>query len=424
MKPLKAESNMSKLQPVRGTHDLYGEDMRRHRRVVDVAREVSRTFGYEEFDPPVFEFTDVFARSMGETSDVVSKEMYSFADRGGEGITLRPEFTAGICRAVVSEGMAQNLPLRFFAQGPLFRYERPQKGRQRQFHQIGAELFGIEGPQGDVEMISMGAMILEKLGILPRTVLEINTLGDTESRAKYRDALVQYFTAHKSNLSEDSLKRLEKNPLRILDSKDEGDRKLVATAPEFGAYMNDASKIFFKSVQDGLSANGVAFKINSRLVRGLDYYCHTAFEFVTTDLGSQGTVMAGGRYDGMTSLFGGPNIPAIGWGAGVERLRMLLAEAPANARAVVIVPIDDEQFGKANELAMQLRKAGVVVELGYSGNVGKRMKRANNINAKFAVMLGKDELASGQAKIKDMDSGEESSAPLSNLTNYFKSKGL
>lgn len=415
---------MAKLQPVRGTHDLYGDEMRRHRSVVDVARKVAAGFCYEEIDPPVFEFTEVFARSMGETSDVVSKEMYTFTDKGGETITLRPEFTAGICRALISEGMAQNLPLRFFANGPLFRYERPQKGRMRQFHQIGAELFGIAGPEGDVEMITMGAMILDQLGILSRTVLEINTLGDAESRDAYRTALVKYFTGFKDKLSEDSLKRLEKNPLRILDSKDEGDKALVAHAPDYGDHLNAASREFFKAVCDGLTANGVAYKINSRLVRGLDYYCHTAFEFVTTDLGSQGTVMAGGRYDGLTAVFGGPSIPAVGWGAGIERLRMLLAEAPKAMRPITLVPITDAEFAPANKIAMQLRRAGFVVDLGYSGNVGKRMKRANNLGSAFAVMLGADEIKSGQAKIKNMDSGAEEAVQLSDVVSYFQSKGL
>ena len=263
---------MSALQPVRGTRDILAEEMRRHHQVVETAREVSERYGYFEMATPIFEFTEVFARTLGETSDIVTKEMYTFTDRGGDEVTLRPEYTAGICRAFISGGMRQNLPLRFFAAGPIFRYERPQKGRQRQFHQIDIELLGVAEPLGDVEVIAVGARILEALGIAAKATLELNSLGDPESRAAYRRVLVEYFSDHRDQLSEDSSARLERNPLRILDSKDRGDKVLIAEAPVFSDYLNDYSRDYFAKVRAGLDELGIAYRVNPRLVRGLDYY--------------------------------------------------------------------------------------------------------------------------------------------------------
>ncbi|MBX9593309.1 MAG: histidine--tRNA ligase, partial [Roseomonas sp.] len=268
------------LQPVRGTRDLIGEDHRRHHHVITAARRITGLYGFEEWSTPIFEDTRVFARSLGETSDVVSKEMYSFTDRGGDSITLRPENTAGVCRALVSNGLTQsNLPRKVFYAGPMFRYERPQKGRYRQFHQIGAEILGAAEPLADAEVIAAGWNILQDLGISDGVVLEINTLGDAESRDAYRAALVAHFTAHRDSLSEDSRIRLEKNPMRILDSKDEGDRKIVATAPTIQPYLTPAAAAFFAAVLKHLETLGVPTRENPRIVRGLDYYSHTAFEF-------------------------------------------------------------------------------------------------------------------------------------------------
>lgn len=408
---------MAALQPVRGTHDLFGEELRRHRHVAETARAVSALYGYGEIATPIFEFVDVFARSLGDTSDVVTKEMYAFADRSGEQMVLRPENTAGVVRAVVSHGMAQHAPLKFFYYGPMFRYERPQKGRQRQFHQIGIELIGVAEPLADLEVIVAGWRILERLGVAPRVKLEINSLGDGESRTAYRTALVDYLGRYESELSEDSRRRLTRNPLRILDSKDEGDRRIVAGAPSFGAYLNDASKQFFATVCQGLTQLGIAFNHNERLVRGLDYYCHTAFEFVTDTLGAQGTVMAGGRYDGLVEQLGGPALPGVGWAAGVERLAMMLDAAPAAPRAIAIVPIGPKAEGEAMTLAERLRGAGFAVELGYRGNVQKRMKAADKMHARAAVLVGDDELARGVARVRDLDSGEQEDVPLTALAD-------
>jgi histidyl-tRNA synthetase len=311
--------------------------------------------------------------------------------------------------------LSQHLPLKYFYAGPMFRYERPQKGRMRQFHQIGIELLGVAQPAGDVEVIACGAAILRDLGLLDRTVLELNTLGDAESRAAYRHALVDYFSGHRGKLSADSRERLERNPLRILDSKDPDDRVLVAGAPTFGDYLNQASQDFFAAVKGGLKVLEIGFNDNPRLVRGLDYYCHTAFEFTTTDLGSQGTVMGGGRYDGLVSTMGGPATPGAGWAAGIDRIAMMLAETPPAQRPVAIVPIGAAAEIKAATLAERLRRHGFAVDLGYGGNVGKRMKRADKLAAAAAIILGEDELVKGVASLRDLDSGEQTAVPLAEL---------
>ncbi|HEY7990948.1 MAG TPA: histidine--tRNA ligase [Stellaceae bacterium] len=406
---------MPALQPARGTQDILPEAMRRHRAVIDTARAVAGRYGYEEMATPIFEFTDVFSRPIGEHTDIVAKEMYTFKDRGDEEITLRPEYTAGIVRAVISNGLTQNLPLRFFAAGPMFRYERPQKGRFRQFHQIDAELIGPATPEADVESIALGTDILAELGVLQDCVLELNTLGDTDSRQAYRTALVDYFAAHRDKLSEDSRRRLERNPLRILDSKDEGDIRINVGAPHFAEYLTDAAKEFFVKVRGGLDTLGIAYRLNPRLVRGLDYYCHTAFEFVTQSLGSQGTVLGGGRYDGLMKLMGGPDTAAIGWAAGVERLALLIAEPPLPPRPVALIPLGPAGEAKAVLVAHELRGAGFIVDLGYSGNMKRRLQRANKVRAAAAVILGDDELARGAAALRNLDTGEQIEVPLTQL---------
>lgn len=405
---------MASLQPVRGTHDLLFEDMRRHHTVIERARGIAGLYGFEEVITPIFEFTEVFSRTIGETSDIVSKEMYAF-ERSGDNLCLRPEGTAGVCRAFVSNGLQQQVPFKAFYAGPMFRYERPQKGRQRQFHQFGAELIGPDSPKADVEVLAMGAHILDALGLKGQVTLELNTLGDTASRAAYRDRLVAYLTPYRNDLSEDSKVRLEKNPLRILDSKDEGDRRLIADAPRMGDCLNDASRAFFDAVQAGLTAHGIAYTLNPKLVRGLDYYCHTAFEFVTTALGAQGTVMAGGRYDGLIESMGGPSTPGVGWAAGVERLSMLLADVPAKARPLAVIPMGDEPEAAAEGLCARLRHAGYAVDMAYSGNMKKRMKRANTVNARAAIILGEDELKQNAATVRDLDSGEQAMVALDAL---------
>ncbi len=414
---------MSRLRPVRGTHDLFGETLRRQRRVVETGRRLATRYAFEEIVTPIFEFTEVFARTLGETSDVVTKEMYTFEDRGGDSITLRPENTAGIVRAVVSAGLLQSLPVKFFYAGPMFRYERPQKGRLRQFHQIGVEIIGAPEPRADVEVILLGRHILEELGIADRVTLELNTLGDPESRRAYREALVAYLRGHRDRLSADSLLRLERNPLRILDSKDPGDREVIAGAPLFEAYLNATSRAFFAEVKAALEDLGVPFTVNPRLVRGLDYYTHTAFEFTTEALGAQGAVIAGGRYDGLMKTMGGPDVPGVGWAAGVERLAMLLPEAPPAPRPTALVPIGEAAVREAWKLADRLRRAGFVIELAYRGKPGQRMKRADRLGCRFALSLGEEELARGVLRLRDLDSGEEREVAREDLVATLRAIG-
>ena len=411
---------MADLKPVRGTHDLLPETMRAHRAVIDTAMQTANCFGFDEMATPIFEFTNVFSRTLGDTSDVVTKEMYSFEDKGGDMITLRPENTAGVARSFISNGLQQMSPCKFFYAGPMFRYERPQKGRLRQFHQIGIELIGAAQPLADVEVISTGRAILEALGIADKTTLELNTLGDKESRDVYRAALVEYFTGHKDKLSEESLGRLERNPLRILDSKSEADRVLVEDAPVFGDYLNEESRVFFETVKSGLDELGIAYVLNPRLVRGLDYYCHTAFEFTTTELGAQSAVMAGGRYDGLIGQMGGSATPGVGWAAGIERLAMLADNTPAAIRSVVFVPLGEVAESKSLSLMNGLRKSGIRVETAFGGNMKKRMKHANKINAKFAILLGDDELEKGVAAVKNLDTGDQQEIPLEGLLSHLR----
>ena len=413
---------MSSLQPVRGTRDLIGDDMRRHRHVIDTARHVAEIYGFEEWSTPIFEETGVFSRTLGETSDVVTKEMYTFADRGGDSITLRPEATASVCRALVSNGLTQSLPQKVFYAGPMFRYERPQKGRYRQFHQIGLELIGPAEPLADAEVIACGWQILSALGLAPDVVLEINTLGDTESRAAYRAALVSYFTSHEAALSEDSRMRLTRNPMRILDSKDEGDKRIVADAPTIAAHLTPEAARFYETVRGHLGRLGIPFVENPRIVRGLDYYNHTAFEFVTTSLGAQGTVMGGGRYDGLVAEMGGPQTPAVGWAAGIERMAMLVAQPETATGLVAVIPAGDDAEAEAFALVQRLRGAGIRSEIGYRGNLRRRMERANRSGARAAIILGTEEAARGVAQLKDLVSGDQREVPLDNLVTVLQAR--
>ena len=414
---------MAALQPPRGTHDLIADDQRRYARVVDTARLTAGLYGFDEWATPIFEDTRVFARTLGDTSDVVTKEMYTFDDRGGDSVTLRPEGTAGICRALVTNGLTQSLPQKVFYAGPMFRYERPQKGRYRQFHQIGLELIGPPEPLADAEVIACGWDILTRLGIAHDTVLEVNTLGDRPSRDAYRAALVGYFSAHKAALSDESQDRLERNPMRILDSKDPGDRAIVAGAPTIAPHLTEQAASFYAAVLAHLRQFGVPYRENPRIVRGLDYYNHTAFEFVTERLGAQGTVMAGGRYDGLVEQMGGPPTPAVGWAAGIERLSMLLAEAGAVPAAIAVIPVGEAGEAAAVDVLRSLRAAGLRAEMAYRGNLKRRMERANRIGARAAIILGADELARGVAQLKHLDTGVQEEVALDQVADRLSGPG-
>lgn len=413
---------MSRLQKPRGTQDLFGESVERFDHVVRTFDRVRRLYGFGRVEVPVFEATAVFARGLGETTDVVSKEMYEFADRSGDSLCLRPEFTAGIARAFVENGWQQFAPVKLATWGPLFRYERPQKGRFRQFHQLDAEVLGAGEPAADVELLCMAQQLLDELGVADRVVLQLNTLGDAETRERWRAALVAHFSAHLDVLSDESRVRLEKNPLRILDSKAESDRALVAAAPGIDAYMSAEAGAFFDSVLKGLEASGVAYVRNGALVRGFDYYRHTAFEFVTEALGAQGTVIGGGRYDGLVGMMGGAETPAVGWAGGIERLALLADGAAAPVLEVALVAADEAGALTALRLLAELRRAGISAEQGWRGNVKKKMERAGKAGAKLVVLVGADELAAGQATLKDMASGAQQRVGLGDVVKAVQAR--
>ena len=412
----------TKLQPPRGTHDLSGEEFRRHHHVIATARRICALYGFEEWATPIFEDARVFLRGLGETSDVVSKEMYAFTDRGGEDVVLRPEGTAGICRALVSQGLTQTLPRKVFYAGPMFRYERPQAGRTRQFHQIGAEILGAAEPLADAEAIAAGHHVQRELGIADGVVLEVNTLGDAESRDAYRAALVSYFSEHRGALSEDSQRRLDKNPLRIIDSKDAKDRALVAHAPTIEPFLTANARAHWDGLRRHLKNFGIDFSVNPRIVRGLDYYSHTAFEFVTDRLGAQGTVMGGGRYDGLVEEMGGPPTPSVGWAGGVERLALLVGQAgnlPPPERPIHIIPVSEAEEALALTTLQALRAAGLVAEMAYRGNLKRRMERANKGHARAALIIGEAEAARGVVQLRDLDAGTQEEIALDALPARF-----
>ena len=399
---------MTQVQPVRGTQSLLHEDADRLATVVAAFDRVRRLYGFRRVEVPTIEHTAVFARTIGETTDVVSKEMYSFEDRGGESITLRPEFTAGICRAYLSEGWQQYAPLKVAAHGSAFRYERPQKGRFREFHQLDAEIIGAAEPQADVELLAFADQLLTELGI-EGTILKLNTLGDPETRSAWRDALHEHFRGHASVLSEDSQARLERNPLRILDSKAHQDWPVVDSAPTIDEFLTNEAGDFFGKVIAGLDAAGIKWERAPRLVRGLDYYRHTAFEFITDRLGAQGTVLAGGRYDGLVEALGGPHTPAVGWAAGIERLAMMIGRPAAESPTAVIVPLGERAETAGQRLLAELRRAGVSADMSYRGNMKKRLSRANDAGAAYALIIGDVELDSGEVQLKNLATGEQRS---------------
>ena len=408
---------MSKLQPVRGTADLLPDVMAQHRLVIDTARQATARYGFQEMATPIFEFSEVFSRPLGESSDIVTKENYSFADRGGEQLTLRPENTAGVVRAMISGGLTQSLPLKYFYAGPMFRYERPQKGRMRQFHQVGIEYLGPNDALADAEVISAGARFLAQLGVLPHCVLHLNSLGDAESRAAYRAALVSFLQTHESALSDDSKRRLAVNPLRILDSKDAGDRDILQTAPKLQDYLNAVSKAHFQTLTTALDAAGVTWVFDPLLVRGLDYYCHTAFEFVTDALGTQGTVLGGGRYDGLSEMLGGPVVAGVGWAAGIERLAMLAGDAAVAVPKVAMLSTDPETDLAAFQLAETLRDTGVDIEFPTTGAIGKKLKKAARSNIRLAIILGGDELAKNMVQLRDLTTGTQAEIAMADLAD-------
>lgn len=417
--------NDSKTQALRGMQDFLGPSSLLYRFLEHTAFATAQKYGYQEIRTPLLESSAVFYRTLGETSDAVTKETYTFLDRGGDSVTLRPEGTAPVVRALISNGLTHELPLKFFYSGPMFRYERPQKGRYRQFHQVGVEAMGFDDPHTDVETIALGYQVLSRLGLNHRVSLEINTLGDQESRNLHRQAFIDFLMPHKNSLSPDSQLRLEKNPLRILDSKSAQDQELIQTAPKLIDYLNPISKQFFSEVLQGLQALKIPYTVNDRLVRGFDYYNHTVFEFTTQELGAQSAVLSGGRYNGLVELMGGPATACVGWGAGIERLLLMLDSQSqplfSSAKKIAILPMDSTQINFALQIAQDLRllpQDNLAIELFSQGKLGKRLQKINKKQFHLAAILGETEISSQSVMLKNLNSGEQELCPWTELAKH------
>jgi histidyl-tRNA synthetase len=408
-------------------NDILPEVSATWRYLESVVQNIVESYGYSEIRLPLLEYTELFKRSIGEVTDIVEKEMYTFADRNGESLTLRPEATASVVRAGMTNGLFHNQKQKLWTTGPMFRYEKPQQGRYRQFYQFDVEAIGYDGPDVDAELIIMSARMWQRLGI-SKISLQINSLGTPAARTKYRDALVEYFSGVKNQLDEDSIRRLEQNPLRILDSKNPDMRAIVEAAPVMLDYLDEGSAEHFSGLKSLLDAANVAYSVNPRLVRGLDYYSRTVFEWVTDALGSQGAVCSGGRYDGLVEKLGGRSTPAVGWAMGIERFVALYevcgGEAPATNADVYLAALGDGTLERAFALAEELRDAiaGIRIEMNLGGGSFKsQMKRADKSGAKFALILGEQELADGQIGIKPLRSqDDQSSVALDELAATLK----
>lgn len=411
---------MKKIQAVRGTQDIYDVDYKVFEYIIENASVLADAYGFKQVLLPIFEYSEVFKRTLGDLSDIVTKEMYSFSDKGGEMLTLRPEFTASICRFFIEAGLKQEVPLKLFTHGPLFRYERPQKGRMRQFNQVNFEVIGSDLPVSDAEMISLANNFLIRIGLEGKYKLYLNTLGDGETRLNYRIALVDYFKKYENSLSELSKMRLDKNPLRILDSKEPEDQEIIRSAPVMTDYYSINAGSYFEKVQYYLQILGVSYNINPKLVRGLDYYTHTAFEFVTNKLGAQGTILAGGRYDKLIEQMGGQYTPAIGFASGIERLSLLLNDVDNKNLVISVIPVS-QQYEDQAIYFVDLMRAAVISEIHYEyvGDVSKRMKKANKAGAKYVIFIDEN-FNEGKLKIKNMDSGQEETINFSSLDQFIK----
>ena len=399
------------IQAIRGTRDILPEEASYWQQVENLARTTFYRSAYREIRTPIFEQTDLFARGIGEATDVVGKEMYTFNDRGDRSVTLRPEGTAGVVRSYIEQGLhAQGGVQRLWYIGPMFRYERPQAGRQRQFHQIGVEVLGSADPRADAEVIALATDILQGLGV-ENLSLALNSVGDGDDRQRYRQALVDYLTPYAQELDADSQDRLHRNPLRILDSKDDRTQVIIQDAPSLGDYLSPESQTFFEGVQRSLTDLGIAYTLNPRLVRGLDYYTHTAFEMQSMDLGAQATVCGGGRYDGLVHQLGGADTPAVGWAIGIERLILLLQQRAAYTQPALdfyLVSRGKKAEPQGLILAQKLRHQGFSVELDLSGSAfAKQFKRADRSGAKICLVLGEAEAEAGTVNLKWLATGQQ-----------------
>jgi histidyl-tRNA synthetase len=416
--------SMSSLQVTRGTRDILAPEIYYWQQLETTARQILAQAAYTEIRTPIFEATELFARGIGEATDIVGKEMYTFSDRGERSLTLRPEGTAGVARSYIENKLfAQGGVQRLWYMGAMFRYERPQAGRQRQFHQLGVEVLGSADPRADAEVIAIASDFLQSVG-LKDLVVDLNSVGSAEDRIAYREALVEYFTPFAEEIDADSRDRLTRNPLRILDSKDKRTQEISQDAPSILDYLSSESQQHFEKVQNLLTDLNIPYRINNRLVRGLDYYTRTAFEIQSNQLGAQSAVCGGGRYDRLIAELGGADVPAVGWAIGLERLVILMQQVAEQKRSQIdfyIVSRGEKAEVKSLAIAQVLRKAGFIVELDLSGaKFDKQFKRASNANAKAAVVIGDSEIESGQVQIKWLESGEQEAIAIADLSDNLE----
>ncbi|MDR1234012.1 MAG: histidine--tRNA ligase [Holosporales bacterium] len=410
---------------VRGMKDLYGSDAEKYHFIFTRIKSIGERYGFSMIHTPLLENTDVFQRSIGDETDVVSKEMYTFLDKGGESMTLRPEGTAGVIRAIVSENLTQRFPVKYMYCGEMFRYDRPQKGRFRQFRQIGFEYIGDKSPYTDVMLIMIASESLHSIGIFDFNIM-VNTLGDEETRENYTKAIVKYLSRHEESLSDDSKLRLKKNPLRILDSKDKQDVDICSMAPSILDYLNKESRQYFEKVCTLLESCKIKYEINNFLVRGLDYYSHTAFEIQATGAGYREALGGGGRYDKLLPIFGGPDVSGVGFAIGIERLMLIIKNGMAFREPVriAVIPVNESENDFAFKVYRELQECGIGTDFIQTGNLSKKMKTADRLGSKIAVILGETEIESGIATIKIMDSPETASknksVSISKLAAFLK----
>tara|TARA_Y100000590_G_scaffold468771_1_gene653031 strand:- start:6569 stop:7807 length:1239 start_codon:yes stop_codon:yes gene_type:complete len=398
---------MPKIQSVRGTHDLVGSDLLLYKKIEKNISKLAEIYDFDEIQTPIIENSDLFKKPLGEHSDVVLKEMYSFEDRSNSFLTLRPEYTVPMIRASLNNNLLKNLPVKLFGMGPMFRRERPQKGRYRQFNQINFEILGVEECSSDAELIMLANNFLKELKIDQKVKLKINSLGDINTISKYKSILSEYYTKYQKDLSDESKAKLHSNSLRILDSKDEKDIKINKNAPVINDYYSKKANQNFDQIQKIINKAGINFEVDNNLVRGLDYYCHTVFEFKTNELGSQDTIIGGGRYDGLIKILGGPDIPGVGWASGVERIMMMLDKINKITPVVQVITIDNSSIDYAMKLTQSLRNNRVKTAYDHKINIKKSLKKANESKIKFAIIVGENEVKNNNYTIKNLNEGTQ-----------------
>jgi len=409
-----------KIQSVRGTHDLYAQQLEKFKFIQETVEAYARIYDFNEIITPIFEFTELFLKPLGEHSDVVLKEMYTFDDRNDSSLTLRPEYTTPIIRAAISNNLLERLPTKLFGMGPMFRRERPQKGRFRQFNQINFEILGTRDVAADIDLILLADDILKKILPNKKINLVINSLGDQNTLKKFKHSLSSYFKKHKSKLSLDSKKKIESNPLRILDSKDKNDNDISQEAPKISDFYSEEAKSKFEDLKNLLTSHSINFDVNHNLVRGLDYYCHTVFEFKSNELGSQDTLIGGGRYDGLTKTLGGPDIPGVGWAGGVERIMMLIDEDIKVLQKTHLIIIKEDFRTYGLDLLNKLRKNNIPVFFDYKYNLKKSLSFASSVNARYAIIIGEEEVHNNSYTIKDLKKNSQKTILFDPLISLLK----